>query len=294
MTLVQTPPKKIYMWVESQEYISFKIKTDSYWQLQVPRAWYASNGTLASYNWKISYDWWAETTYSWTGSDSSNILIASWLTANSEHTVTITPVVEDYWWARAFWFYTVGSNTNINLLLTEVVYDWSYKWYWVSATNTWDYFRWGQYRCCSNLTKPPEEVLPNTVTTIWNLFRWWQYTLCTSLTYSPEEALPSSVTSIWSSFRNWQYQNCTWLTEIKWWKDLDVWNSYYRYYQYQNCSANKTVKVLSDVWYASYDWNTLANSYITTVQVPNAYLTNFTNSTKQPRSSITDSKFVWY
>ena len=197
-------------------------------------------------------------------------------------------------------------------------------WYWESATNTWDYFRYKQYSWCTNLISTAAESMPNTVTTIWNWFRWEQYSSCTWLTsiqnemlpnsvttiwvrfrssqyasckwltYAVEEELPSSVTSIWTYFRATQYAQCTSLTQIKWWKDLSIWAWYYRYRNFNGCSANKTIKVLSDVWYASYANDTLAASYVTSVSVPSAYLNNFKNTSNRPRVNIDDSKFVWY
>ena len=262
-----TEPKKIYMWVDMQiptESIVIKIKADASWNLKIPVAWRSTSTTQdCAYNWKISVDSWAETTKSWTWS-TTPITIATGLAANSEHMVTIKPTTEWYWWARAFGFF----NSWIANLLTEIIYDWSYMWYAVSATNTGDEFRSQQYNSCSLITAAPEEVIPDTVTTYWDYFRWMQYAYCTSL------------------------------TEIKWWKDLSVSaNRYYRYAQYTWCTANKTIKVLTppiaQTWYDSYK-KTLDNAYVTSVSVPSAYLNDFKNFNYRPRSDITDSKFVWY
>jgi hypothetical protein len=327
------------------------MNADSNGNLYVPVGWCKHNWSAwASYDWNVSVDWWTSTNYSWTWSDWWSITL-SWYAAWSNHTITITPTTEEYWWALAYGWITTAWVTY----LTEVVYDWSYMWYWESATSTWNNFRRSQYYWCTSLTTAPAEVLPDTVTSIWNNFRHYQYYNCTSLTAAPAEVLPNSVTSIWSSFRYYQYIWCTslttapaevlpssvttiwthfrafqynwctslttagtealpnsvtsiwtyfrarqyyWcasLTEIKWWKDLSIGNnSYYRHNQFYNCTSSKTVTVLSDVWYASYGSGTLSNSYVTTVYVPSAYLSNFTWASVQPRSSIDDSKFIWY
>lgn len=305
----------VYKW----EMIVYKMNADDSWNLYVPTSWYNHSWSMASpYSWKVSIDGWTETTYSWTWSSRSAITL-SWYTSGSSHTIKIKPTTESYWWALAFWWWWTPWRTY----LTEVLYDWSYMWYWVSATDAWDYFKYSQYSWCTNLTKIPDEVMPdtvttiwrsfmssqcgstwllespkeyisNSVTTIWNYFRAGQYSQCTSLVSSWEESLPSTVTSIWIRFRFQQYQGCTALTEIKWWKDISVWNSEsYRYRQY-NDAPNKTVKVLSNVWYSSFDDTTLPNKYVTSVSVPSAYLTTFKNTSNYPWAWITDSKFVWY
>lgn len=279
----------VYLWT-SWEYIKYKMNADSNGNLYVPVGW--RNHTYfidCAYNWNVSVDWWASTNYSWTWSSWWSIIL-SWYTAWSSHTIIITPTTEAYWWALAYWW----AQTAWSTYLTEVVYDWSYMWYWVSATDTWDYFRCDQYCYCTSLTLAPAEVLPDTVTTIWGNFRYYQYQGCTSLTSAPTEALPNSVTSIGTYFRRYQYSWCTSLTAISWWKDLSIGGSNYRRQQFYWCTASKTVKVLSDVWYASYNTNTLQNDYVTSVSVPSAYLSNFTWASVQPRSSIDDSKFVGY
>lgn len=371
-----------WQWKMEWEFVMVVMSSDSNWDLKIPIAWYnnSTSSQNAPYNWKISIDWWTQTTYSWTWSATA-ITVASWLTANSDHTIMITPTTESYWWARAFWF----RSSWVTTLLKKVLRDGSYMWYSSSDTNTWTWFRMFQYNWCSNLTEiPEEEAFPTTVTTVGGYFRRWTYANCTSLvvaqkeifsntvtsvgdffrdweyswcknlttvfdesfsswvtsiwnyfrenqyknckkitkpldeslpwnvtsiwtyfrseqyswcseiTYASEEKLPNTVTSIWQRFRNNQYSSCTKISQIKWWKNLSVWWNYYRYYQFNNCNTNKTVKVLSDVWYASYSDLTLANSYVTQVQVPSDYLSNFKNSTAYPRSQITDSKFVWY
>ena len=285
--------KNIYIgeYVPPTEYIEYKMTADSSWNLYVPIAWESTGGTQdCPYSWKISVDWWAETTYSWTWSSQWKITL-SWYTANSSHTIKIVPTTESYWWARAYCWWNVSWANK----LTEIIYDSSYMWYAVSATDTGNYFRYCTYYSCTNLTKPAEEYMPDTVTTIGNSFRRSEYSNCSSLTYAPEEVLPDTVTSIGTLFRDQEFIYCTALTEIKWWKDLSIGNnSYYRRYQFSNITSNKTVKVLWNVWYNSYNQDTLPNSYVTSVSVPSAYLTNFKNTSNYPRTWITDSKFIWY
>ena len=291
--LKQFEVKGIYIWEyeTATEYIEYKMNANSSGNLYVPTGWYNTSGLPScTYSWKVSVDGWTETTYSWTGSDWGSIALI-WFTPWSSHTIKIAPTTEDYGWARAYWWLSTPWATY----LTEIVYDSSYMWYAVSATDTWAYFRWLEYRWCTNLTAPAEEFLPDTVSTIWNGFRTQQYYGCTSLTYATEEVLPNSVTSIGTTFRSTQYHGCTALTEIKWWKDLSIGNStWYRNQQFNGCTSNKTVKVLSDVWYGAYNSYTLDNSYVTSVSVPSAYLNNFKNSSNYPWVWITDSKFIWY
>ena len=278
--------KTVYEW----EYIEYKMNADSNGILCVPLSWLNTSWSRSCpYNWKVSVDWGSETIYSWTGGSWWYISL-SWYTSWSNHTIMIKPVTEDYQRARAYNWYDVSLAGNI----TEIVYDSSYMWYWVSATDTGDYFRAYQYQICSALTNTENEYLPDTVVTIWNYFRSWQYSRCTSLKYAWEESLPNSVTSIWSGFRYWQYAYCSALTEIKWWKDLSIGNSSYRENQYNQCTSNKTVKVLSDVGYNSYSQRTLQDAYVTSVSVPSAYLNNFKNTSNYPWVWITDSKFIWY
>lgn len=163
-----------------------------------------------------------------------------------------------------------------------------------SVKTIWANFRSNQYASCTSLQSPAKEWLPNTVTSIWNQFRSNQYSSCTSLTFASEEAMPTSITTIWQQFRASQYYWCTALTQIKWWKDLNIGNSYYRYQQFNSTTSNKVVTVMTAVWYAAYDAYVLPNSYVTQVRVPSSYLSSFKSTWNQPRSSITDSKFVWY
>ena len=162
-----------------------------------------------------------------------------------------------------------------------------------TVTSVWTYFRGAQYQNCLSLASVPAEVLPTSVTSVWTNFRYNQYYNCISLTETTEEVLPNTVTTIWGYFRANQYYGCSKINNIVWWRDLSIWASNYRNQQFYNCNTNKTVTVLTDVWYTGQS-NTLLNQYVTQVNVPSAYLSNFVNSTKQPRTSITDSKFVWY
>ena len=278
--------KPVYEW----EYIEYKMNADSNGRLYVPRWWMSTAGGYnCPYSWKVSVDGWAETTYTWTSNYWSSITL-NWYTAGSSHTIKIVPTTEDYLRARAYsWI-----ETTWRTYLTEIIYDSSYMWYAFSAINTGSYFRYQIYSWCSNITKPAKEYLPDTVTTIGDNFRWSEYTSCTSLTYAPEEVLPNSITNIGTYFRTRQYYYCTALTEIKWWKDRSIGNSYYRSDQFKDCTSNKTVKVIGYIGYASYTSDTLPNSYVTSVSVPSVYLTSFKNTTNQPWYNITNSKFIWY
>ena len=184
------------------EYIEFKAYADASWYLRIPIWWY--NNTTGSrdcaYSWKISVDWGAETTYSWTGGNGNSITLG-WYTANSLHTVKIVPTTESYWWARAYWW----ENTGWRARITKIIYDSSYMWYAVSATDTGNHFRNSQYRWCTNLVNAPAEYMPDTVTTIWTYFRSWQYNSCSALMVAADEVMPDSVTSIWNGFRQSQY-----------------------------------------------------------------------------------------
>lgn len=306
--------------IPPKESIVYKMNADSNGRLYVPIAWIGNDGNRACpYNWDIRVDWWTATNYSWTWSSWWSITL-SWYTAWSSHTIIITPVTPAYQRARAYW----RENTVWKDNLTEIIYDWSYMWFWISATDTWysfrrfqyyectslinayeevlpdtvtgiwQYFRSEQYRWCTSLTKAADEVLPSWVKTILSDFRRYQYLGCTSITTTWVEALPDTITSIWTRFRDMQYQWCTSLTTISWWIDLSLGWSTYRRQQFFNCHTWMTVTVLSDVWYSSYSSDTLNNSYVDTVRVPNAYLNNFKNSSNWPWTNITDSKFIWY
>lgn len=155
-------------------------------------------------------------------------------------------------------------------------------------------FRYWQYSRCTWLLVPSIEVLNSNITSIWDSFRYNQYGNCTNLTLAEEEVLPNTVTSIGTGFRRLQYTTCTSLSQIKWIIDYNIGSGNYRTYQFGWCSANKTVKVLSWVWYNWAAANALYNDRVTQVSVPSAYLQNFIDTTNNPRWSITDSKFIWY
>lgn len=256
------------------ESIVTRQKATNAWAISIPN-WDS--------NWKISVDdivvsnWWWETLF-------------SWYISQSEHIVKIEPITLSYWRAKRY----IWQWKNTSTLLIEIIQDKSYIWFADSATNTWTWFRKNEYNGCSNLMNTAEEYLPDTVTNIWNNFRQYQYYQCYGITEVSEEVLPDSITYIWTYFRDSQYYWWTSITNIKWWKDTLYGNTGYRNYQFYNCTSQKTVKVLSDVWYASNGTTTLPQSYVLEIQVPTAYLSNFVNSNDYPRSSITDSKFVWY
>lgn len=279
------PNEPVYEW----EMIAYKMNADSSWNLYVPTAWYGTWGSMnCSYNWKVLVDNKWERTFSWTWSWGSKITL-SWYTSWSSHIITIKPVSESYWWARAFWW----TNTSCKTYLTEVIYDWSYKWYATSATNTWNYFRWHQFDWCSNLVYVPDEVLPNTVTTLWNYFRIQQFQDCSNLLEAPAEAFSSSISTLAMSFRTSQYARCTKLNSHRWYICINLDRpNYYRENQFQSCNANKVIKVLNNV--SNYSEQLWSTSYITQVKVPSAYLTNYRNSSYSPRANIADNKFVWY
>ena len=183
------------------ESIVIKIDTDASGNLKIPVAWYTTSWDYWwTYDWQVSYDDWEFVRYQWTWSGSA-ITIASWLWAWTNHTVVIKPTTEAYGWARAFWF----DWSWVADLLTEIVWDKTYMWYAISATNTWDYFRFAQYYFCNRITSIPEEYMPDTVTTIWNYFRYCQYQSCTSLLTLTPEVLSNQVITIWTYFRSCQY-----------------------------------------------------------------------------------------
>ena len=264
------PGKPVY----TLESIVTKQKANSSWNIYIP---YWDTNWKVSIDYNVVQNWWSATSF-------------SWYTADSEHIVAIEPITVSYWRAKNYkWYNKTGAN-----LVTEIIKDQSYIWIANSETNTWTEFRRDEYRWCNNLTNTDEEYLPDTVTTIWNYFRYYQFYWCSKITETPVEVLPDTVTSIWTYFRGYQFYGCTSLTSIKWWKDSSYgWNNY-RNNQFASCTANKTIKVLTDVWYSAIS-NALDNAYVTEVQVPTAYLSNFTSTTTvYPRRSITDSKFVWY
>jgi len=195
----------------TNEKIVYKMLADTNGKLYVPTAWYYYDAETQNcpFDWDVSIDWTLINNYSGTW-------IALWMieftgyASGTEHEITITPHwTATYLWARAYWRYGLSSLSSN---LTEIVYDWSYMWYWVSATDTWGYFRERQYSWCANITSIPEEVLPDTINTIWPCFRREQYDGCSSITNVVPEVLPTWVTTIEDRFRGSIYQYCTSLT----------------------------------------------------------------------------------
>lgn len=167
-----------------------------------------------------------------------------------------------------------------------------------NVTTIWDGFRDNQFWYSDMIYQPWVEVLPNGLTTIGDRFRYWQYNHSTlSVASAAIEVLPDSVTSIWEEFRSLQYRH-SWITNIRWWKDLAIGNADYRLDQFLDCTVS-TITVLSDVWYpmASRDQTAVSWGWLqwATVNVPNAYLSNFVNSTLDPRDKVyPKTLFVWY
>lgn len=281
------------------ESIVYRMQTDGSGKLHVPISWRnRSQNAGASYDWNVSVDWWTPTRYSGRWYNGS-VFALQWTYSQWVHTIEITPNDPVYGWALAYWWANTQQYYHAERLM-EVLYDWSYMWYAVSATDTWNYFRAWQYIWCKNLLAAPAEYLPEGVTNIWNSFRNQQFLDCSSLLSAPAESLPDTVVSIGESFRSSQYAQCVALSSIQWWKDLNIWGMYYRSTQYNHCTAEKTIKVLGNVWY-SMSWATwtavhgVANEYVTRVDVPAIYLNNFLASDAPlPRSQIDNNKFYSY
>ena len=207
----QIRPETVPPQPDPDEYIIYwynvnTVGTTKY--IVVPTGWVGHDGNWGcSYNWKIRYRRQYSSyrsnpvTYTWTSSDTGYFSIAlpsgsTW----TKYEVEIRPVYDSYWWALAFSRYSVYQNYATRVY--DLIHDATYKWYAVSATHTWDYFRYHQYEhCLYNVA----ESLPNTVTTIWNHFREWQYYGGRFQWYP--EVLPNSVTSIWDNFRHNQFFN---------------------------------------------------------------------------------------
>lgn len=260
-----------YGWVFAEDFIRFKALTTSSGELKVPTAWYSHTCTQNCwYNWHINYDGWEYVQYVWTGWSwaSRCITIATWLEPNSEHIVELRTydILNNYWWALAFGWY----NSWIADRLLEIIVDSTYLWFAVDATTTGNYFRYAQYRWCTNLRNAYEEYLPATVLDTWENFRCYQYCdcrsllvpwtesapnsiieikqnfrmhqydWCTSLRNSSVEVMPNTVTVIWAHFRWWQYCNCTSITtaaaEVLP-PTLQTIKADFRCSQYQNCTS---------------------------------------------------------
>lgn len=302
MANINIEPKNIYIWNNQvkkvcvwnnqvrpsvEECVIYKIKAINGWQIYIWTHW-------ANYSWSrnapysryISVDGWPETLYTWTW---WTRITLTWYTNYQIYTVKIRPSVVDYWWARACWWWNSWAQDTV---LMEIVYDGSYIWYAASATDTWNYFRAYQYIKCTQITQAPEEYLPDTVTTIWTYFRNSQYYQSTQLPASPMECLPNSVTSIWAEFRWSQYAYCSNIKAINWWKDLNIWNSGYRYSQYSSAWWPLKMRVIWNVWYTGY-YNYWFSD-VPSVWVQSDYLSNFKSNSSTPRSSITDDNFHGY
>lgn len=231
--------KAVYLWStkirpEEQpvitEYIEIQLKATN-GRLEIP--------VNAVYNWLISIDGWSFVQYSWYWW--SDLTIWTWYVADSLHDVIIKPSNESYGWAKAFSYENASSNIRWELI--SIIYDWSYMGYATSATSTWNYFRYMQYRNCVNLTSAPAEIIPDTVTSIWTRFRAYQYIGCSSLTASPIEVMPNTVTSIGQYFRTYQYGNCTSLQIVQpevLSNSITSIPNYYRSSQYLGCSLLST------------------------------------------------------
>lgn len=214
------------------ESIVIKVLANSSWNLIIPLKWYTNSwGQNCPYDWQVSVDNWAEINYSgtWWGT----LTIWTWLVQWSEHLVIIKPTTVAYQWARAF-----GTDWwNEAQYITEIVQDNSYIWYWISATDTWWYFRAWQYQSCSNITYIPEENLPDTVTTIWEWFRAAQFH-GTSITQTVQEVLPDSVITIWWRYRRDLYRETKITTpakEVMSDNVTSIW-TYFRSRQYYWCT----------------------------------------------------------
>lgn len=395
----QIRPETVPPTPDPDEYIRYIYQPITIWwtkYIVIPLGWIWHDGNWwVSYNWKVQYrgyyagsrNPWSEAEYySWVSAENKCIYISvsSWPVYWQ---INIKPVYDTYWRALAYSRHSVYNSNPWDLVkkIYSINRDKTYKWYAVSATHTWDYFRAYQYEYYPySLT----EELPNTVTTIWNHFRewqfqhwafigntevmpssvtsigdyfrayqyydtyssWWyfytydeaisdnvttiwnsfresQFSHCTSLWIPWAEVLPNGLTTIWNDFRKAQFYYCaidshkavaealpdtvtsiwtwyreimynhTWITQIQWWKDLSIWNSYYRNSYCYNESID-TIKVVGDVWYPMYMDTPLDMAWLqnlTQVEVPNAYLSNYQNTTVEPWNSVyPKSKFIWY
>ena len=240
-----TEIKEVYQWSTKiwpsypTESIIYKCVADEEWRVFIPTAWCSSEweDVWVPYDWNVEIDW---DTYhmEWTSNPSECYSYWRYYTSWETYTVKITPVTKSYWRARWYsWNWTLWKDT-----LIEVLHDSDYKWYAISATNTWNYFRYCTYNGCSNLTNAIDENIPNTVTTIWISFRAWEYTGCSSLQSAANESFPRSITTIWDYFRHVQYRECTSLTSAAIEKfnnnvSFSVNNHNYRREQYFGCSS---------------------------------------------------------
>lgn len=292
-----------WWWSSSEEKIICRWQCDKYWFLDLSTSGYCP------YDWYVSIDGWEPTRYTWSWSSGYvNIWRYSW---DSVHLVEITPVTDDYWWAKAFKSYMQN--------LVELIVDSPYKWYADSATNTWDNFKSSQFNG-AKITVAPIEYLPDTVTTIWKNFRYQQYYNCKNLTSYVETPLPSSVTSIWEGFRDMQMMKCTGLTDYTeaWFNNLSlykgrsyqfgdctnlknvqlIWNnkgSSWRFSQFSNAwnaDSPMTIKIISDIIDAPSSDFKLTDSNVEKIYVPLNLLGWYKVSPWWNR--ISSEKFIWY
>ena len=407
----------------SNEYIEYQCishTTTVSWEtrhsIYVPVGWVGHNwvdvynpSLVTTHNRRVSVDWGEEVQH-----NSETWAFAVRVDEAWTHTVKIRPVVEEYWRALAYswWF----QSDAIKDSLRDIIYDWSYMWYAVSATNTWDWFRAYQYartntRHHLRFTHPAQETMPatvttiwdyfmycmyqngeqltssstevmsssvttiwnyfsyrqyyycgdltlwsglseamwNSVTTIWNSYREWQFSGCNSnvnplaevmssnvtsignnfrswqyagndiitaasevlpnrlltiwwwfreyqyfncdITTTPVEVLPDSVTSVWFSYREYQYSGCP-VSTISWWKDNGF--NLSRYHQFWYYIDPMTITMIWDVWPSDYTDTINTDFTTTTVYVPNAYISNYRDSTLEPWVYIPDANFIWY
>lgn len=273
--LVQVTKELEAAYIGDYDCIEYKMNADSSGNLYVPVSWYNRSNSVSyincSYDWYIGVDWWTPTNYTWTGSKWWSITL-SWYTAWSSHIIKITPKTMAYWWALAYWWYNTAGASNV----TEVYYDWGYKWYGYTATNTSICYKYRQFYWCTALTKAPDEMLPTTVTTIWSHYRDEQYRWCTALVNAPAEVLPNTVTSIWDYFRYNQYYWCTALqaaaTEVFVNSLTTIW-TYFRSWQYYWCTSLivPSIEVMSNnlttVW-TYFRWWQYYNCGILAAAVP--------------------------
>lgn len=199
-----------------EEKIILKVNAYDDWTIRIPISSY--NLILwddIPYDWNITIDWGTPSRQTGISIEWEVIYLWEWLTPWSSHTVEIKPVVEEYWWAKAFGAYGVLRDE-----LTEIVYDKTYMWYAESATSTWTHFRAYQYENCGNLTNTAEEYIPEWVT-IGSAFRSNQYEMCSKISSATIKACESE----WSEVRIGQFLNCgaDFVLTIEW--DIIDWAS---------------------------------------------------------------------
>ena len=228
-----------YQWAFAEDHITFKSMASADGKLRVPTAWLSQSwDRWCPYNWFISVDWWEYHQFVWTWSTSNNLVVAEWLPVDSEHVIDlrIFDIEDQYWRARAFWWYQSGIADR----LTELIVDSCYLWFAQSAESTWNYFRSYQYCWCTNLRNAYNEYIPLTCLDTWVHFRTYQYNWCTTLTTVWAESCPNSVLEIKDWFRQYQYANCSNLVEpaVEVMPDTvtRIWQ-HFRWHMYENCTS---------------------------------------------------------